>query len=446
MKAIALVPQAVMNSDLKGYFEERCCDIGVKLDFHCITGDCSQFKPLFHNYSNVIAWNCRLPHSWLTKDGKNVLFIENSLLHQGAGIFVDHGGFYSKSNLCRQKTWQYRYDVDLDAFTNRFFKRGVDSGGDFNGPILVCLQNALDANLKQEFPLGNGSEDRLKASLEILHKHLPDDVPVILRPSPRFLDWWDEHRRDYPIRREWEVSWEGKFMEVLPKCRALVTVNSTCASEAATLGIPIATLGTGAFTGSGISLECAHHPERLRDILNWTPSLGAGRRYGEAILGRHFLAYTNPETSHEFENWLKTCHSRKVLSSTVCLVKSAPTNHCSMPTPDELKAAELEETNRKLAEALREKEELRSKLESLEAPELGENDHSVLKAVLEGDDGVLYHKLPEVTTLTPMRVQHHVDVLERRGFVATHNAGGRDPSRIKGTKQGVDYAVRNNLI
>lgn len=442
MNAIALVPKAVMESDLKGFFEDRCSERGISLDFHCITGDCSKFKPLFHNYQNVIAWNCRLPHSWLTKDGKNVLFIENSLLHQGAGIFVDHGGFYSKSNLCREKTWQNIHEVDLGKFTKRFFKWEPGQGGSPDGPILVCLQNALDANLRQEFPLGNGHEDRLKVSIEVINKHLPRKTEVILRPSPRFLDWWKEHSASYPIRPEWKVDWSGKFVDVVVGCRAMVTVNSTCASEAATLGIPVATLGTGAFTGSGVSLECAHHPERLRDILDWEPPSNAGFRFGSAILGRHFMAYHDPRSTEEFERWLE--RSEKGLSSNIRLVKSASTKSSAMPDPET--AAALQDATSKLEAALREKEELSKKVEALEAPELGENDHKVLQTVMENEDGVFYHKLPELTGLSSARIRYHVDALEKRGFVATHNDSPRDPFRIKHTKQGVDYAVRNNLI
>lgn len=310
-KAIALVSKSVMDTDLRNFFEQKCRERRIKLRFHCVAGDCSQYSTLFKAYQHVITWNCRSSHAWMSANGRNVLYIENSLLHQGAGIFVDHRGFYSQSNLCREKTWQNIHEVDLAAFTRQSFGWEPGQGGNPEGPILVCLQNALDANLRWEFPLATGSPDRLKTTVELLNQHLPRGVPVLLRPSPRFIEWWNEKSPSYAIRDDWTVTSEGKFKDVLPRCRALVTVNSTCASEAATLGIPVATLGTGAFTGSGISLECAHDPTRLQDILTWTPALGAGRRYGEAILGRHFLPYRKPNGCEEFERWLDQCTLKK---------------------------------------------------------------------------------------------------------------------------------------
>lgn len=304
MKAIALVTESVMHSRLKGHFERECERAEIALEFYCVTESCARYSELFRSHRNVITWNCRMPHEWMRKWGNNVLYIENSLLWQKAGIFIDHRGFFSQSNLCVKRAWEDFHSVDLDAFTRQHFKWGALSGGNPDGPILVCLQNPKDSNLQMEFPSSRGNPDKLGATLDILYQHLPISVPITIRPHPRFLEAWNA--KSYPMRSNWTVDWSGSFYDLLPRCSALVTVNSTCASEAVTLGIPVATLGTGAFTGSGATLECADNPARLRELERWQPSPNRCRQYAEAILGRHFLPY-NEECGYnsELESWLR---------------------------------------------------------------------------------------------------------------------------------------------
>jgi hypothetical protein len=436
--AIALITEGMMKGQIKTYIEERCAQAGIKIDFHCITGDCSKFGTLFRNYPNVIAWNCRSSHDWLMNQGQNVLVCDNALLAQGSGIFMDNGGYYSKSNLCRQKTWENRHDVDLAAHTQYHFKWEPLAGGKPDGPLLVCLQNKDDAHIRYEFPLGNGHADRVGRSLELFHEHLPD-VETIIRPHPRFKEKWEEHKAGYQLRPDWKVDWEGKFWEVLPKCRALVTVNSTCASEAATLGIPIATLGTGEFMGSGTTLECAHHPERLADILDWEPRQGAGRRYGEAILGRHWLPYKAPiKHGGEFDLWLQRAINAKgkTLQSATKPIQSRRMN------PD---TASLEELTKQVTDLTAKNKELMGKVESLDPPELDDKDKALMQCIADSDDGVLLPELPSKTNLHPQRVRLIIQRLEKRGFVASHG-GGHDPFRIKLGDAGRAWLVSKDLI
>jgi hypothetical protein len=306
LKAIALVTESVIKSDLKDYFTTSCAEAGIALEFHNVTESCAKYSEHFRSHRNVITWNCRMPHWWSSKWGNNVLYVENSLLWQRAGIFVDHAGFFSNSNLSRKQTWRMDHDVDLDAFTRQHFGWEALSGGTQDGPVLVCLQNTYDSNLQNEFPLGKKHADKVQATMEILHRYLPQNRPVVIRPSPRFISHWNDNHRKYIRRSHWKVDWSGSFHDILPKFSALVTVNSTCASEAVTLGMPVAVIGTGAFDGSGAVLECAKHPERLREINTWRPSMEACARYAKAILGRHFLPYRSPSsTNGEFESWLR---------------------------------------------------------------------------------------------------------------------------------------------
>lgn len=307
MIALALVTQSVIQSPLKGYLERTCAGRGIELDFVNVTEGCAEYCALFRSHRNVIAWNCRLTPAWMTQCRNNVLYIENSLLWQRCGIFVDHRGFFSNSNLCQLRTWEQRYDVDLDAFTTKNFGWCAMAGGTPDGPVLVCLQSSLDSNLQQQFHLGCAYKDKVEATIDLLRHHLPRGRKVIIRPNPRFIDAWHERVASYTLRDDWTVDWAGTFHNLLPKCSALVTVNSTCASEATTLGIPVATLGTGAFTGSGATLECAVQPAILRGLFDWRPDPEKCRRYGEAILGRHFLPYAKADDTPniELESWLE---------------------------------------------------------------------------------------------------------------------------------------------
>lgn len=306
MKAIALVTQSVLQSDLKSLFEWECREWGMELEFRSVTEKCPDYTALMRAHRNIITWNCKLPHHWTQKLQANILYIENSLICQSAGIFIDHRGFFSQSNLCQQQTWKQDLTARPQEFAREHFGWEAYSGGTRWGPILVCLQHSKDSNMRYEFPLAARMEDKLFATMLLLRECMPAWPHVIIRPSPRFLDDWNASRAKEAMWPDWELDSSGKFHEILPKCHALVTVNSTCASEAALLGIPTATLGTGAFTGSGATLECAEEPRRLTQISAWQPEMNACRRYTRAVLAQHFLPYRRPERGNvELQKWLE---------------------------------------------------------------------------------------------------------------------------------------------
>jgi hypothetical protein len=307
MKAIALVTQSVIQSRIKPWMEAACARRGVELTFRNVTESTKDYTALFKAHRNIITWNCRMPHNWMRKWGGNILFVENSLLCQRAGIFIDSGGFFSRSNLCRLRTWEQEYAVDLDAFTRKNFQWGAMAGGDGYGPVLVCLQSGKDSNMIQQFPLGDGADDRLERTLDILREHLPRGRRVVIRPNPRFLDEWNAKER--VLRDDWTVSYAGNFHSILPDFSALVSVNSTCVSEAITLGMPVATLGIGAFTGSGATMDCSRDPATLQNLPEWYPDGQRCERYAKAVLGRHFMPYdvADDANSVEFDLWLNAC-------------------------------------------------------------------------------------------------------------------------------------------
>jgi len=318
MNAIALVTDSVMQSSLKEYFETQWKMHGDgNLAFHSVTQNCKPYVELFNAHQNVITWNCRMPHSWLSSKGKNVLFIENSLLCQRSGIFIDARGYFSNSNIHHDQSWlgENAEWPDADLFIRRHFGWEPFSGGNINGPIMVCLQYGPDSNLQQEFPLGKSATDKVRATLELLATHLPTDRRIIIRPHPRFLTVWHELEAQYRNecwRPTWDVSLGGNLYELLPHCSALVSVNSTTVSEALSLGLPVATLGLGVFSDSGVTLECALNPSRLRELHSFAPDPILCRRYVSAILRRHHLPYDvdQKRTNRELNTWLSKASIR----------------------------------------------------------------------------------------------------------------------------------------
>lgn len=308
-KAVALVAQAITHSKLRQRLERACEREGVALEFHCTTGGLPEYKDLFKANRNVITWNCRMPHWWMRRWGGNILFVENSLLKQRAGAFVDHGGYFANSNLCRRRTWEQDHPVNLDAFTREWFDWGAMAYKQHEGPVLVCLQNSLDCNITQQFPYAEKRKDKTNAFLELLYNHLPRGRQIIIRPNPRFIEDWNAVKDEVTWRDDWTLDFEGNFHAILPKFSALIVVNSTCASEAATFGMPVAVMGTGAWSGSGAVYECADDPSRLASFYDWEPDPDKCTRYAQAVIGRHFMAYDSEidMPNVELERWLAAC-------------------------------------------------------------------------------------------------------------------------------------------
>jgi len=300
-KVSALVTEIVLNYDLKPWIDKKCLEAGAEVEWHNVTKSTANYFEVFKNSPNVITWQCRMPHAWTQRWENNVLHIENSLLAQSAGAFVDAGGFFSKSNLCLQQHWQNDYKTDLQGFAKRHFNWEAFSGGNPNGPVLVALQCRNDCNVNFEYP-ASPKGDKVAFTIEKVLEYLPRHNPILIRPHPRERHLFEGQTP--PPGCDWSMG--GTLSEILPTCSALVTVNSTCASEACLLGMPVATLGTGAFTGSGATFECYSDLSRLAHFFSHRNNLEAQKRYCSAILGAHFLPYRHgfEPSCPEFDLWL----------------------------------------------------------------------------------------------------------------------------------------------
>ncbi len=309
----AFVPEIFLRSKLPAWFDGKCAERGHMIEWLNVNKDMDQYKPRFNAVKNIITWQCRMPHSWTSSRGVNLLHIDNSLINQRHGCFVDAQGFFSKSNLAASHpdTRDTFYAPLDEAFAEKglsftakqWFGWTPFQGGDPEGPVLVALQYRRDCNVNFEFPLAPRGDDKVKFTLEVVKKHLPADVSVIVRPHPRERELFTSTEGLPP---NWAWSLDGTLAEILPKCSALVTVNSTCATEACLLGLPVAVLGTGTFTGSGAVNECHDDFSKLKNIRAFKAHHAAQRAYVTKVLSQHTLPYefhTDLENA-EVDLWL----------------------------------------------------------------------------------------------------------------------------------------------
>lgn len=296
-KVAALVTQSILQSNLKDLIGSRCRDAGAEVTWINVTESTKLYKETFNEYQNIITWNCRMPHAWIRSKKRNVLFLDNSLIHQRYGVSADSDGYFSKSHFCEARLFNTETEFDFSQIA-----KGIGftpfTGGRPDGPILVAMQCRVDCNVNMEFPLAAKHKDKMEAFLNILHDHLPRRKKVLIRAHPRdqvITGKW---------RKEWRLEKSNKLSEILPKCSALVTVNSTCASEAVFLGVPVAVFGTGVFTGSKVVIDCSKEPRSVGKILSFKQDINNCKRYCAALMNHATLPYAGDRTCSEFDRWL----------------------------------------------------------------------------------------------------------------------------------------------
>jgi hypothetical protein len=291
MRARSLLTTYV-NERLGPQLVEACRRAGVELELGLAD---RRYTTEFAGADHVITWGVKMPQSWYGRKRKNVLYLENGLLCQRAGVWIDAGGWFAGSALCRERHFAATpasAELErLERIAHDRFRWRLFGGGDPRGPILFAVQAEGDAPCRYHFPARDPALGVLTSALRLLAEHLPTR-PIVIRPHPRFRDQWEGSRdRIIPhLRRTWSVEASPDVYATLRHCSALVTVNSTLATEALCLGLPVATLGEGAYTGSGATLECARDPGRLAALPAWRPDLRAVTGYLCAVL-RHQLPY-----------------------------------------------------------------------------------------------------------------------------------------------------------
>jgi hypothetical protein len=111
------------------------------------------------------------------------------------------------------------------------------------------------------------------------------------------------------------------------------------------------------------------------------------------------------------------------------------------PNAPDPKIAELEARNRQLEQTAA---ELKAKVEAIEAPELGPDEHSILKELITHERGTRYHNLEANMGWTFNRLKATLDRLKVRGFTRVEG-GGELPSYVSISDAGVQHLVHKGL-
>jgi len=314
VRAITLFTSTV-NRCLGASFTEACKRNGIELTLHTAR---ENYKQTFNANYNILSWGVKMPKWWYDRKGKNVCFLENGLFCQKEGIWIDAGGWFADSNLSRERHFRVKQSAKawhrVRQIAKRFFGWEFWQGGKPDGPIMFAVQRNRDAPCQFHFPRQNKHLGALESSIKLLSEHCPDR-PVAIRPHPRFVREWkaNEPNLEKYFRPDWTIDYSPRVYATLRECSALVTVNSTLATEALFLGMPVATLGNSAFTGSNVTLECGADPARLAGLFDFEPQQEPIKRYLGACM-RHQLQY-NLDTdgileNREFQRWLERVEDR----------------------------------------------------------------------------------------------------------------------------------------
>jgi len=183
--------------------------------------------------------------------------------------------------------------IQRPSFLGSSHLLSVHGNGDYgkttadpDGPILVALQTNNDAPMRHHFPAARGTkgrECRKLKMLELCREYLPYDREVIIRPHPKERSL----PKDFEMPDNWRVENNGPIYPLLPSISGLVAVNSTVATEAMGINIPIATLGNGSFDNTGATLDCSKDPSLIAGVLSAEIDREARTRYLCEIFRNH---------------------------------------------------------------------------------------------------------------------------------------------------------------
>jgi hypothetical protein len=300
--ALALVTRAVIER-LGPSLAAACAARGVRLELReCYDG----YRAAMGSEHNVITWGMKLRHADYLSGGRNVLFIENGLLSQRHGVYMDGGGYFAHSSIVAGREWEREPTAtELAALAAHVVTEFGGSGHDPAGPVMVALQTPNDAPIQHY--LTRPAWDGLGYVIDAAAQYLPAGVPVILRPHPRH----EFDPRAYRIPDTWTLERGGNVYERMRTCRAVVTANSTLGIEALAMGLPVACLGRHAYSGSGAVMECDGTPARLATLLSWEPDPRRAQALLCAVMRRQ-IAYRATAAEIEalpaFQAWTARCH------------------------------------------------------------------------------------------------------------------------------------------
>ena len=308
--AMALIPQFIHDS-IAPALVEACALHGLDLEVPRVRRE--DYPTLVQRVDNLITWGMKHPASFYHELGANTLFIENGLLSQRNNISIFTEGYFADSDLCINREYEQpatQPEVrQIYAIVRDRFGWDMFAGGDPAGPILYAIQRSSDMPCQFYFPGNNMGYDSIEAGLRIAARHLNKEV-VWIRPHPRFHNEWDMLEPKYRsyFGPGWSVHKDGSIYDLLPKCSALITINSTVATEALSLGLPVATLGHSTYTGAHVTWECADNTDLLHLHRYHTPNRAAVWNYLAAVLRHQLPVSASPQqiaNNVSFRRWIE---------------------------------------------------------------------------------------------------------------------------------------------
>ena len=286
-----------------------CREVGIELRGAPLS---SSYREEYLKAQNIITWGHKMPGPWYRRNFRNTLYLENGLFCQRGQSWIDSRGMFSSSKLSKHREYFDTASGDevarIQQLAHDRFKLNIfEQYGSTCGPYMFALQRGADASARYDFPLRRRELGTTRTALEIISKHFPD-LPIVWRGHPRFPDVLKNlmpHLKKC-WRSNWSIDTNEDCYTTLKKCRGLITINSTLATETLFLGIPVATLGRSAFTGSNVTLECHKDPSRLSEITKFVPNQKRILNYLGAVMRHQILntsTYKDILEHREFQIW-----------------------------------------------------------------------------------------------------------------------------------------------
>ena len=306
MKSVLLLTEIVLKSKLFTSIRNIIPNSFV----YNVTESCDNYIKLFKEYDNIITWNCKLPHSWVLSHNKNVLFLDNSMLHQASGVFLDSEGMFYDSHLAKNvdSTEYDNIEEISDFIKSKLNLTYLGYKRPYNNNILVLMQNNIDSNIRFQYPLLKESNNKMRDTIKMIEPYI-SKYNVHIRPHPKFLKDWDIYKPSVPSI--WHIDTSKNIYESLCKYDHIIGINSTTIHECIAYGIPTSALGVGSFTNYDVVNDCSSDLNNLNNIEFFTPNEKNINRYITKLYNENFLSYNSDEISvrnnKHFNIWYSRC-------------------------------------------------------------------------------------------------------------------------------------------
>ena len=155
--AVILTTNSVKKSGLPQRMTEAASSCGVKL---AVTTTRDGYMKVWRMHKNIATWGVKWKSAWYRRRGHKVLYLENGLLKQKSGLYVDHAGYFSDSSIVTeaQPDPTQTEIAGMMAHCKSVFPWSWFEGGDPEGPIMVACQTHNDASVRwHHFPTGAAS-------------------------------------------------------------------------------------------------------------------------------------------------------------------------------------------------------------------------------------------------------------------------------------------------